>query len=293
MALKDRLGRFRRGRSKPKEAAIFLHLHLVSDSTGETLTAVAKAALAQFKRAEAIEHVHALIRSDKLLDQVLEEIADAPGVVLSTMVDDRLGSRLEEYCRAMQIPFVPVLAPTMDTLEHYLGTGPSHRPGGQHALTRDYFDRIEALSYTMAHDDGQMAHDLEAADIVLVGVSRTSKTPTCIYLSNHRGLKVANVPIVPDIALPPQLDQLENPLVIGLTLNPDRLVQIRKNRLTHLNAGEEETDYVDIEQVRDEVRYARRLFSQRDWPVLDVTRRSIEETAAAVLTLYQDHSDKD
>lgn len=293
MALRDKFEKFKRDKRGPKSPAIFFHLHLISDSTGETLTAVAKAALAQFKQAEPIEHVHVLIRSDKLLDRALDEIADTPGVVLSTMVDARLAARLEEFCRVMQIPFVPVLSPTLDVFEQYLGTGPSHRPGGQHAMDRDYFDRIEALSYTMAHDDGQLAHDLEAADIVLVGVSRTSKTPTCIYLSNHRGLKVANVPIVPDIPLPPQLDILQHPLVVGLTLNPDRLVQIRKNRLTHLNADDNETDYVDIEQVREEVRYARRLFSERRWPVLDVTRRSVEETAAAILGHYHDYLDKD
>lgn len=270
---------------KPK---IFFHLHLVSDATGETLNAIAKAACAQFDMVEPVEHIYALVRSRKQIDRVMNEIETAPGVVLYTMMNDELRERLEERARDLQMPCIPVLDPVLSALRNYLGTELSHKPGGQHSLDADYFARIEALRYTMAHDDGQGAAELNDADAILVGVSRTSKTPTCIYLAN-RGIKAANVPVVPNCPLPPELEEVERPLVVGLTLSPDRLIQIRRHRLLSLNQ-DEETDYVNIEKIREETLQARKLFARYGWPVIDVTRRSIEETAAAILNLYNRQS---
>jgi regulator of PEP synthase PpsR (kinase-PPPase family) len=263
---------------------VYFHLHLVSDSTGETLNAVAKAACAQFDMGRPIEHVYPLVRTRKQLDRALVEIESAPGLVLHTMVNLELRRVLEDKCRELGQPSVGVLDPVMSLLGGYLGAEVSHRPGAQHELDAKYFARIEALNFTMAHDDGQSAATLDMADVVLVGVSRTSKTPTCIYLAN-RGIKAANIPIVLGITLPPELDSVKRPLVVGLLASPERLIQIRRNRLLSLNE-ETETEYVDLDAVRAEVAFARRLFADKAWPVIDVTRRSIEETAAAVLALH-------
>lgn len=262
------------------------HLHLVSDATGETLNAVARAACAQYEDARPVEHVYALVRGPKQLERVLGEIETSPGIVMFTMVNDELRKRLETRCYEMQVPCISVLDPAMQALGSYLGKEISHKPGSQHAMDAEYFGRIDALNYTMSHDDGQSAGDLDAADIILLGVSRTSKTPTCIYLAN-RGIKAANIPIVPGTPLPPDLETASHPLIVGLTTSPDRLIQIRKNRLLSLHE-KTDTDYVSPEAVSDEVAYARRLYARNSWPVIDVTRRSIEETAAAVLNLYSD-----
>ncbi len=269
---------------KTRAIAIYFHLHLVSDSTGETLNAVAKAACAQFEMGRPIEHFYPLVRNRKQLERAIAEIETAPGLVLHTMVNAELRQFLEVRCRELGQPSVAVLDPVMANLGAYLGVEESHRPGAQHDLDAKYFARIEALNYTMAHDDGQSAATLELADVVLVGVSRTSKTPTCIYLAN-RGIKAANIPIVAGIALPEELNRLKRPLVVGLIVAPDRLIHIRKNRLLSLQE-ETETSYVDLDSVRAEIAIARRLFAEKGWPVIDVTRRSIEETAAAVLALY-------
>lgn len=269
---------------KARSVTVYFHLHLVSDSTGETLNAVAKAACAQFDMGRPIEHVYPLVRTKKQLERAMVEIEAAPGLVLHTMVNSELRMLLEERCRALGQPSVGVLDPVMSLLGSYLGAELSHRPGAQHDLDAKYFARIDALNYTMAHDDGQSAATLDKADVILVGVSRTSKTPTCIYLAN-RGIKAANIPIVLGIALPPELDSVTRPLVVGLITGPERLIQIRRNRLLSLNE-ETETDYVDLDAVRAEIAFARRLFADKGWPVIDVTRRSIEETAAAVLALH-------
>jgi regulator of PEP synthase PpsR (kinase-PPPase family) len=269
---------------KQRSAGTYYHLHLVSDSTGETLNAVAKAACAQFEMGHPIEHVYPLVRSRKQLERALTEIEGAPGIVLHTMVNQELRELLETRCRELGQPSVAVIDPVMNLLGSYLGAEVSHRPGAQHELDAKYFARIDALNYTMAHDDGQSTETLDRADVVLVGVSRTSKTPTCIYLAN-RGIKAANVPIVLGVALPNSLYAITGPLVVGLLASPERLIQIRKNRLLSLNE-EAETEYIDLDAVRAEVAFARRLFGEKGWPVIDVTRRSIEETAAAVIALH-------
>jgi len=274
-------------RSNPGRLATYFHVHLVSDSTGETLNAMAKAVTARFDGVIPIEHIYALVRSARQMDRVLEEIATAPGVVLHTLVDRDLREQLEEGCRRLDTPQIGALDPLVGALSRYLGAALSTRIGAQHALDHDYFNRIAALDYAMAHDDGQgTLEQLEGADVVLCGVSRTSKTPTCIYLA-HRGIRAANVPLVPGQEDGERLTQLRNPLVIGLTVSPDRLVQIRRNRLDGLGA-DHASAYVDHEAVRDETVKARRAFERRGWPTIDVTRRSVEETAAAIVNLISE-----
>jgi regulator of PEP synthase PpsR (kinase-PPPase family) len=269
--------------TSPARLATYFHIHLVSDSTGETLNALARAVCARFENVLPIEHIYALVRSPRQLERALADIEEAPGVVLHTIVDDKLRAALEEGCRQLDMPCIPALDPLVSALSRYLGAAITRRVGVQHALDTDYFNRMDALNYAIGHDDGQGGQDLEQADVVLVGVSRTSKTPTCIYLA-HRGVRAANVPMVPNRALPEALFNLKKALVVGLTLSPDRLVQIRRNRLLNLNEKREST-YIDTDAVRDEIVQARRLFERHGWPVIDVTRRSVEETAAAVLNI--------
>ena len=261
-------------------APVYFHVHLISDSTGETLNAVLKATAAQFENVHPVEHTYALVRSQNDLDRVLSEIEEAPGVVMYTLMNADFRQRLEVKCLELQIPAIAVLDPFLNVLAGYLGAELSLRPGAQHDMDDEYFRRIAALDFTLAHDDGQMSWDLEGADVVLVGVSRTSKTPTCMYLA-HRGVKAANIPIVPGRPLPADVERLSRPLVVGLTASPDRLVQIRRNRLMSLNQ-ETSAEYADAGAVRDETIAARKLFAKNKWPVIDVTRRSIEETAAAI-----------
>jgi len=261
-----------------------VHLHLVSDSTGETVRSVARACLSQFEGVTPVEHFWSLVRSEAHLTKVIAGIEAHPGPVLFTMVADGLRESLLGACQRLQVPSISVLDPAMAALAGYLGEESGHRPGRQHAMDADYFRRIEAMNFTLAHDDGQLSHDLDKADIILVGVSRTSKTPTSLYLAN-RGYRVANIPMVPGVPVPETLFQMKDSLIVGLTNDPGRLVQVRKSRLLSLNE-QAETDYVDIERVKEEVAEARRMFTRAQWPVIDVTRRSIEETAAAIMTLY-------
>lgn len=268
----------------------YFHLHLVSDATGETLIAVSRAVAAQYQGVASIEHVYPLVRTRAQIDRAIAEIEAAPGIVLFTLVDSELSSVLENACRENGSPCLSVLQPIFGVFESYLGTASISRPGAQHMLNAEYFKRIDALNFTMLHDDGQQPENLEQADVVLLGVSRTSKTPTSIYLAN-RGIKTANVPLVPDVPLPASVETLRRPLVVGLLASPERIVQIRQNRLLALNA-DQETSYVDRMSVAEEVAHSRRLFAQHDWPFIDVTRRSIEETAAAIIDLHKAHKMK-
>jgi [pyruvate, water dikinase]-phosphate phosphotransferase / [pyruvate, water dikinase] kinase len=263
--------------------ATYFHVHLVSDSTGETLNAMARAVCARFNNVLPIEHIYSLVRSQKQLERTLDEIAEAPGVVLHTIVDQSLRAALERGCQELDMPCIGALDPLVTILSRYLGAPLSTRVGAQYSLDTDYFNRMDALSYALGHDDGQGGPDLAQADVVLVGVSRTSKTPTCIYLA-HRGVRAANVPLVPSTPLPAALDDLNGVPVVGLTVSPDRLVQLRRNRLRALRE-ERDTSYVDSDAVRAETIAARRVFERRGWPVIDVTRRSVEETAAAVINI--------
>jgi regulator of PEP synthase PpsR (kinase-PPPase family) len=260
------------------------HLHLVSDSTGDTVHSVARACLVQFEDAEAIEHIWSMVRTKSQVERVVTGVAAHPGLVLYTLVNETLRGPLVDGCRRLQIPAIPVLDPVIGALGAYLGRQSRGLPGQQHILDSEYFQRIDAMTFALNHDDGQSAWGLNEADVILAGVSRTSKTPTCLYLAN-RGIKAANVPIVPGMELPLELFAVTRPLIVGLTNDPERLIQVRRNRLTMLHQQEQATDYTDLDKVREEVAMARRLFAETHWPVIDVTRRSIEEPAAAILKL--------
>jgi len=266
-----------------------VHLHLVSDSTGETVNACARACLVQFRDIEPVEHVWSLVRSPKQMDKVLNGIRAMPGPVLFTVMRDELRTKLVEACQEMNVPCIPVLDPVMHALAAHFGVPITGQPGLQHAMDAHYFERIDAMNYALSHDDGQAARQLKEADVILVGVSRTSKTPTCVYLAN-RGIKAANVPFVPGIPLPEELFHVKRTLVVGLTKDPAQLVQVRRQRVNAQEAGSmANSDYVDLNSVRREVAEARKLFAKHDWPVIDVTRRSIEETAATILSHFAQH----
>ncbi len=270
-----------------KNRESFFHLHMISDATGETLVMVARAAAAQYAHTRAIEHIHALIRTEKQLDQVIADLEVEPGIVLYTLIDRKLSERLEAACRGFGIPCVSVLEPIFQTMQSYLGVAGERRIGAQHVLDAEYFRRIDALNFTMMHDDGQLAGGIEEADVVLVGISRTSKTPTSIYLAN-RGIRTANIPLVPGIPLPADLEQIEHPLVVGLIASPERIIALRENRILSLNAARPNLAYVDKASVADEIAFTRKLCARHGWPVIDVTRRSIEETAAAIMALHHE-----
>lgn len=266
-----------------------LVVHKISDSTGETLDVVVRACLGQFSDVDVEEKRWTLVRNKSMVNEVLEGIRAQPGFVIFTLVDDDLTEQLVHGCKSLQVPCVDLLNPVLSQLGNYLGMEHDARPGSQHVMDADYFSKIEALHYVLAHDDGQSLRDLNEADVVLVGVSRTSKTPTCIYLAN-RGLKAANVPIVPGMGMPEELIAAERPLKIGITKDPRRLVQIRRQRLK-MQGQEEETDYVDPDAVAQEIREAKRLYGEQGWPIVDVTRKSVEETAATVLQMYHERID--
>ena len=271
----------------PHRSASFFHLHLVSDSTGETLITVARAAAAQYATVHPVEHVYPAVRTNKQLDRVLADIENEPGVVLYTLLEQDLIARLEDKCRELGLPCLSILGPVLRLFQSYLGAESTHRVGAQHMLNAEYFKRIDALNFTMMHDDGQLPDGLDTADVVLVGISRTSKTPTSIYLAN-RGIKTANIPLVPGMAVPPQLETVKQALVVGLTASPERIVAIRQNRLLGLKAHRDGDRYIDREAVTEEITFSRKLCHKHGWPIIDVTRRSIEETAAAILKLYSD-----
>jgi [pyruvate, water dikinase]-phosphate phosphotransferase / [pyruvate, water dikinase] kinase len=266
------------------QAPSYFHLHLISDATGETLITVARAAAAQYAKVMPVEHVHPLVRTSKQLDRVLAELDEAPGIVLYTLLEEGLVKKIEDKCSELGLPCLSILGPVLHLFQAYLGGETTHKVGAQHTLNAEYFRRIDALNYTMMHDDGQLHDDLEEADVVLVGVSRTSKTPTSIYLAN-RGVKTANVPMVPGVPLPANVEQLQRPLIVGLFATPERIVQIRQNRLLGLKVERDDDQYIDRQAVADEIAASRRLCAKHNWPLIDVTRRSIEETAAAVLAL--------
>lgn len=266
------------------------HLYLISDSTGETVSSVARASLAQFDKIDAIEHVWSLIRTTRQLDKVLKTIEENPGVVMYTLVSREHRDALKQLCHRLNVPCIPVLARPVTELTAYLGIQTSNAPGRQYELTESYFSRVEAINYTLAHDDGQNTWELEEADIVLVGVSRTSKSPTCVYLAN-RGYKAANVPFVPTCPLPDNIERLRRPLVVGLTISAEHLIQIRKSRLESI-LHHDNTSYVDRDIVMQELLEAKRFFAKNKWPHIDVTRKSVEETAATIIQYYDKHREK-
>lgn len=264
------------------------HLHLVSDSTGGTLTALAKACLAQFEGVAVEQHFTPLVRTPQQVNAVAQAIGANPGIVLYTMVDEGLGRLLEQHCKRLGVPAHPVMAPLLHMMSDAFHQLSRAEPGRQHKLDDDYFARMDAVDFALSHDDGQRPDSkLAGADVILVGVSRTSKTPTCVYLAN-RGIKAANVPLVPDVPFPQNVlemaKQENGPMFVALTAAPERLVDIRRNRLQQLGESRA-TGYHDEGAVEDEVRLARQFYRQQGWPVIDVTRRSVEETAAEIITL--------
>ena len=265
------------------------HIHLVSDATGETLNAIANAALAQFEGVDVQVHSYALVRSEHQLNRSIDHIAISPGLVFFTLVNPRLREMLLSRCGTLNIACVDVMERPVMELSKFLGIAETHRPGGQHEVDQRYLARIEALNFTIQHDDGQSLDTIHDAQVILVGASRTSKTPTCVYLA-IRGIRAANIPLVPGMALPAPLLNAKGPMIVGLWVSPDRLVQVRRNRLTTM--GEErDTNYIDLDTVRAEIAGTRKLFEQNDWPQIDVSRRSIEETAATIIQMLQDHRD--
>jgi [pyruvate, water dikinase]-phosphate phosphotransferase / [pyruvate, water dikinase] kinase len=267
----------------------YFHLHLISDATGETLTTMAKAAAVQYAQVRAIEHVHPLVRTHKQLEKVLKAVEQAPGIVLYTIVKKELIEEIERRCRELKVPSLHVLEPIMKIFESYLGAPQTPVVAGQHLVDADYFRRIDALNFSMAHDDGQLPEDLNAADIIILGISRTSKTPTSIYLA-QRGYKTANLPLVPGIELPEALTRPHTAFIVGLVASPERIAEIRRNRV-HLLSDRNLDDYVDRTQISNEIAYSRRLCAWHGWPIIDVTRRSIEETAANIIRLLHDREE--
>jgi [pyruvate, water dikinase]-phosphate phosphotransferase / [pyruvate, water dikinase] kinase len=269
----------------------YFHLHLVSDATGETLNTVAKAAAAHYSSFRPIAHIYALVRTPSQLNRALREIEEQPGIVLFTLINPDLRRHLELHCDGLGVPCVSILDPVIAILAAYLNTPSTPQVAGQHALNTDYFKRIDAINFTMAHDDGQNLDDIERSDVVLVGVSRTSKTPTSIYLA-QRGIKTANVPIVPGVPIPEKLPTLRGPLVVGLIASAERIAQIRRHRLLTLKESRS-TDYIDRRHITDELVAMKSLCAACDWPLIDVTRRSVEETAASILNLLSETRRKD
>lgn len=271
---------YRRG-ANSSNLSLYFNVHLVSDSTGETLNAVMRAAAAQFDRVQPLEHNYYLVRSSKQLMRVINEVKSAPGVVWYTIADEQLRATLEHECRAAGIPTLAVLDPAVHMLSRHLGISATEKVAGQHSLTQEYFDRIEAIDFALRHDDGQNTAGLGNADVVLVGVSRTSKTPTCVYLAN-RGVRAGNIPLVPGVPPPPILNEMTRPMIVGLKISAERLIQIRRQRLLSLKE-DANTSYAEEDAVKEEVTQANRLFQRNKWVVIDVSRRSVEETAAAIL----------
>lgn len=276
-------------RSMPTTPASYFHLHLVSDATGETLSTIAKAAAVQYSQVRPIEHVHPLVRTSRQLKRALQEIEQAPGIVLYTLVNKSLSGELEQRCKELKIPCLAVLQAVMQTFESYLGAPQTPTVAGQHVLDADYFRRIDAMNFTIAHDDGRLPDDLNDAEIVLLGISRTSKTPTSIYLA-QRGYKTTNLPLVPSLPLPEKLTEPHNAFVVCLVASADRIAEVRRNRAMLLSDRDLD-DYVDRSRIAAEIAYTRRICAKHGWPVIDVTRRSIEETAATIIRLYHDRKD--
>ncbi len=264
----------------------YYHLHLISDSTGETLITIAKAASVQYSQARPIEHMHPLVRTPRQLNRVIQEIERAPGIVLYTVVNEELSSILEKSCSELNVPCMPVLQPIMQVFEAYLGASKTPTVAGQHVLDADYFRRIDALNFTMKHDDGQLPENLNDADIIVLGISRTSKTPTSIYLA-QRGYKTANLPLIPDVPLPESLTKPHDALVVCLTASVDRIIAVRRNRAILIGDRKLE-QYIDREAIQAEIAYSRRVCAKYGWPLIDVTRRSVEETAATIIKVFQD-----
>ena len=262
-------------------------IYLISDSTGETLDRIFLALKAQFKNIEYKVHSYSFTRTENQILKILEDAKkNENSVILYTIVDNNLAKNLANVSNEKKIPCFGVLGNLILNFSKILNQKASHEPSGQHVLNEEYYDRIEAIQFTMNHDDGNLTNDIEKSDIVLVGVSRTSKTPTSIYLAN-KGLKTSNIPLVNENSLPKKLR--ENPqitCVIGLNTEPERLVDLRKNRMNSLKETEN-IKYTNIENIKKEILNAKKTFQKYRWPSIDVTRKSVEETAASIIKIHE------
>jgi len=262
-------------------------IYLISDSTGETLDRIFLALKAQFKNIEYKVHSYSFTRTENQIFKILEDAKkNENSVILYTIVDNNLAKYLASVSEQKKIPCFGVLGNLILNFSKILNQKASHEPSGQHILNEEYYDRIEAIQFTMNHDDGNLLNDIEKSDIILVGVSRTSKTPTSIYLAN-KGFKTSNIPLVNENSLPKKLR--ENPqitCVVGLNTEPERLVDLRKNRMNSLRETEN-TKYTSIENIKKEILDAKKTFQKYKWPSIDVTRKSVEETAASIIKIHE------
>jgi regulator of PEP synthase PpsR (kinase-PPPase family) len=262
-------------------------IYLISDSTGETLDRIFLALKAQFQNIEYKVHSYSFTRTENQILKILEDANKSKNsVILYTIVDNNLAKYLANVSDNKQIPCFGVLGNLILNFSKILNQKASHEPSGQHALNDEYYERIEAIQFTMSHDDGNLVNDIEKSDIILVGVSRTSKTPTSIYLAN-KGFKTSNIPLVNENSIPKKLR--ENPqmsCVVGLNTEPERLVDLRKNRMNSLKETENKK-YTDIENIKKEIEDAKKTFRKYKWPSIDVTRKSVEETAASIIKIHE------
>ena len=261
-------------------------IYLVSDSTGETLERIFLAIKAQFKNFNYKTHYFSFTRTENQILKIIENsLKNKNSIFLYTIVDNKLAQFLSTECNKKKIPCFGVLGDLILTFSKLLNQEASHIPSGQHVMNEDYYKKIEAIQFTMNHDDGNSLDDIGKSDIILLGVSRTSKTPTSIYLAN-KGMKISNIPLVNEKSVPEFLK--ENPnltCVVGLTAEPDRLVDLRKNRMQSIKENENK-NYIDFEKIRNEIELSKKLFQKYNWPTIDVTRKSVEETAASILKIH-------
>ena len=265
-------------------------IYLISDSTGETLERIFLALKAQFKNIEYKIHSYSFTRTENQILKILEDAqTNNNSIILYTIVDNNLAKYLANTSNKKKIPCFGVLGNLILNFSKILNQKASHEPSGQHILNEEYYDRIEAIQFTMNHDDGNLSNEIDKSDIILVGVSRTSKTPTSIYLAN-KGFKTSNIPLVNENSLPEKLK--ENPqftCVVGLSTEPERLADLRKNRMHSLKKAEN-TNYTNLDDIKDEVMKAKKTFQKYKWPVIDVTRKSVEETAASIIKIHEIYS---
>ena len=262
-------------------------IYLISDSTGETLDRIFLALKAQFKNIEYKVHSYSFTRTENQILKILEDAKkNENSVILYTIVDNNLAKYLANVSNEKKIPCFGVLGNLILNFSKILNQKASHEPSGQHVLNEEYYDRIEAIQFTMNHDDGNLVNDIEKSDIILIGVSRTSKTPTSIYLAN-RGFKTSNIPLVNENSLPKKLrDNPQLTCVVGLNTEPERLVDLRKNRMNSLKETEN-IKYTNIENIKKEIIDAKKTFQKYRWPSIDVTRKSVEETAASIIKIHE------
>ena len=262
-------------------------IYLISDSTGETLERIFLALKAQFKNIEYKIHTYSFTRTENQILKILEEAqTNNNSIILYTIVDNNLAKYLANASNDKKIPCFGVLGNLILNFSKILNQKALHEPSGQHILNEEYYDRIEAIQFTMNHDDGNQTDDIEKSDIILLGVSRTSKTPTSIYLAN-RGFKTSNIPLVNKNSIPSKVTEKNfRPCVVGLVTEAERLYDLRKNRLNSLKE-DQNSEYVNIDKIRDELNSSRKLFKENNWPTIDVTRKSVEETAASVIKIFE------